>query len=644
MRTTQISYNETLFRQAINIHIVFAARLLATLSCIFVLTPISNALGAQGIRGMRAGDGLKPDEQSVFSQVPREIMRPIVRAVRAIEEGDNNQAVSLLGQILATPMDEDYLVPDLTDNRLDGLNVGLRIKAQQMLASLPEKDLKSYRVRYGTKAKLALAAAIKRGDFDAIAQVMQRYFFTESGFSAAMILGHHHLDAGRPAVAANCFQRVVKTEAAQSIHDPAASVLLATCYVLAEQPERASEALVELKSRRPNGSIRFENRDVRLFNDSEKAIDWLHQLIGQSSLKDLSQVDQWVMFGGNPSRNARSGNGSPLITPNWEVPTINQPDLEAAAKTRLRELIQLGESPIPSLQPLAVGDTIVMRAFDRMVGVDFETGKREWVFPPWDLGNTTDPSSVAESKPAAIPKTPLTERIWQDMLYGQSSSDGNKIFFIPHPGFASEARRRSRRQGIAIPGALGALSKSVVKREFNELTAINVARQGSFEWEVGGETGLAEPQLAKSFFLGPPLPLEGSLYVICQQDEFIKLVVLDSQTGKLQWSQKLMSIEAGVDVSSDENLRLAGVTPSFSNGILVCSTGACALVAIDLSTRSMLWGYQYKSPARSSVARISPNQRASQIILSGVVARVNNHHRRWDSHPYANRRSKHDLC
>jgi hypothetical protein len=40
--------------------------------------------------------------------------------------------------------------------------------------------------------------------------------------------------------------------------------------------------------------------------------------------------------------------------------------------------------------------------------------------------------------------------------------------------------------------------------------------------------------------------------------------------------------------------RLAGATPSFADGVLVCPTSTGVVVAVDLATRALLWGYQYE--------------------------------------------------
>ncbi|MFW5692976.1 MAG: PQQ-binding-like beta-propeller repeat protein, partial [Thermoguttaceae bacterium] len=45
--------------------------------------------------------------------------------------------------------------------------------------------------------------------------------------------------------------------------------------------------------------------------------------------------------------------------------------------------------------------------------------------------------------------------------------------------------------------------------------------------------------------------------------------------------------------------RLSGLSPSYADGILVCPTSAGAVVAVDLATRSLLWGYRYGQSAGS---------------------------------------------
>ena len=57
--------------------------------------------------------------------------------------------------------------------------------------------------------------------------------------------------------------------------------------------------------------------------------------------------------------------------------------------------------------------------------------------------------------------------------------------------------------------------------------------------------------------------------------------------------------------------RLAGLSPSYANGILVCPTGANSVVAVDLATRALLWGYRFKRSVRGD----DPNRQQQLFMM-----------------------------
>ena len=127
----------------------------------------------------------------------------------------------------------------------------------------------------------------------------------------------------------------------------------------------------------------------------------------------------------------------------------------------------------------------------------------------------------------------------------------------------------------------------------NKLAAYDI-HTGKLQWELGGQESLRP---SDTFFLGPPLPLRGQLYVMAEIKDEIRLLALDGATGKLLWSQQLAMVES--NITQDPVRRLAGVSPSYSDGVLICPTGAGCVVAVDLATRSLLWGYIYQPPRRT---------------------------------------------
>ena len=54
-----------------------------------------------------------------------------------------------------------------------------------------------------------------------------------------MLVGRYYLDQGRPLAAALRFERLVASPVAARLYEPELSVLLATCWLLAEMPDRA---------------------------------------------------------------------------------------------------------------------------------------------------------------------------------------------------------------------------------------------------------------------------------------------------------------------------------------------------------------------------------------------------------------------
>src|SRR4029079_3674020 len=85
------------------------------------------------------------------------------------------------------------------------------------------------------------------------------------------------------------------------------------------------------------------------------------------------------------------------------------------------------------------------------------------------------------------------------------------------------------------------------------------------------------------------------LYALAEFAGEIRLVCLDARTGGLDWKQHLaVFTEEPYHITWDRSRRLAGASPSLAEGILVCPTSAGAVVAVDLATRTLRWGYQYR--------------------------------------------------
>ena len=190
--------------------------------------------------------------------------------------------------------------------------------------------------------------------------------------------------------------------------------------------------------------------------------------------------------------------------------------------------------------------------------------------------------------PASMQGILAVGRAWDDSLFGTLSSDGRLVYSIEDAwsnGGSLRARDVFNGRQMARPGGSTA---------FNYLAARDI-RSGKLKWSLGGPNDqFALPQ-AETFFLGPPLPLMGQLYVIGEVKGeirlFVSIPIPEKKRDRVVWSQQLAVVEHGIQ--EDPLRRITGISPSYADGILVCPTSTGALVAVDLATRSLLWGYRY---------------------------------------------------
>ena len=542
--------------------------------------------------------GGEPSYQNVFQPAPSDVRRPLMYAERAIDEGRYSDAALSLGQLLLNesqddPESQDFFLVGTDDSEAAWITQRLKAKTRELIAGLPPQGRQAYERQFGARARALLDDALTQEDNTKLGDVIRRFFHTRAGYEACLLAGRNELARGRPLAAALHLQRLADVPAAVAAFDPELSLLLATCWWYAERPDQAQAILTGLQSRLPQGRVTVGGSEVTIFIDSGHALGWLEELVGPAGGLAVSDTAQWIMHRGNAQRNARTRGSLPMMGFRWLVPTTIERDDEKIVERMARRYRDEGRAAIPALQPLAAGNVIVMRTPGRLLGVDFATGKRMWVWPPWEDDSTDllyrNDTSRFRMAVQGDREMELHQRIWDDDLYGQISSDGQSVFVLAELGFAPTGNLQ--RQAIIVRGGLG-FRHAGESEPSNQLVSLSLPRQGAAQWIVGGESGEDEPRLAGAFFLGPPLPLDGRLYAIAEFDGEIRLVVLDAATGRLEWSQQLAHAENRT-VMVDAGRRLSGATPSYEGGILVCPTSLGAVVAVDVTTRELLWGFQY---------------------------------------------------
>ena len=555
---------------------------------------ISLALLAAGWIGVSAGpassQGLFRPVQSTssaqFLNAPRDVRQHLREAERAIAEQRYSDAVVRLGDLLQrerggdereTSAGQDYFLASEDGRSQSGRRSrSLLQRAREMIGQLPEAALETYELRYGPLARKTLTDAAEQRQWDAVREVRRKYFHTTAGYQASYLLAQHQWLQGHPLAASILLDEVVTTPRAVQILGPSVQVFHATACRLAGR--EVPEVAVAGEQLRVGG-------ETAPWPSGDDLTAWIDEHYGSAVTSVVEPLQQYAMLGGDGDRNGGAAGQMPLSRPRWMLETTASPRQERTLREKASELATGGNLPPPTWMPLRVGPQLLMRTTERLIGVDYRTGKRVWQYPwfssPPPAAEEVELESIGREEDED-PSELLTQRVWNDLPYGQITSDGQRAFLIQDLGEVEVVSFRP----------FGRPAGGPEESSSNTLVALDLATEGKLLWRVGaGEE--ASSSLSDAFFLGPPLPLGDRLYVMAELVGEIALICLDAATGEELWRQQLVAVETG-SVASDPVRRVAGAMPTYHEGLLICPTGAGATVAIDLADRMLRWGVQYE--------------------------------------------------
>jgi outer membrane protein assembly factor BamB len=232
-----------------------------------------------------------------------------------------------------------------------------------------------------------------------------------------------------------------------------------------------------------------------------------------------------------------------------------------------------------------VGDFLVVHTPLGILAIEFETGKRLWL-----------ESSVASAEPSELAGVGAdgSDRVFDDATSGNLASDGRLVFAVevaPESLSSIEAAVGGFGFGRGMGRPPSAWSGG------NVLRAYDLANGGSLRWQFP-ETRRHEQADAidsSTWFSGPPLVAGNELYVLVEEGGEVRLECRTTEDGHVRWQQPLASYDDRETITSSEarSRRLAGLTPSLVDGVVICPLGAGCVVAIDTATRSLLWSHTY---------------------------------------------------
>lgn len=552
----------------------------------------------------------KPPGPSADSHVDtnKKILQALNKAKEALATPESVGAIEFLQERIIDRPDDFFL-----DQELHGT---LKSEARRLLKGLTTDQRRHYELRYKEPARQILAEAKEEQDLDRFGEVARRYFLTESGAEAAYLLGSAHLDQGRALQAAMQFDEIVPD--LRTRWEPAVSLKQAIGWRQAGLPDKALELLVDAKKKYPNARFGLGDRTTGWFDRDATALSWLDQAVRAPTLRSPRGVieEAWMLPRGAAARNGSAMEVSPLWRPLWTTPTLSREEAAEDDRTkrlkteiegsRLRQ--QAASAPavpaaipvaavdvVPPAMPKALADSyssldvVVFRTLSNLRAVHLATGRTLWesilTDPAYERLVESDNPPIAQNNGMTPPlQSFLSQRAWKDLTAGTLSTDGVRVYSVEDVGFVSSyPQYMMTARGIANP---------LAPNDYNRLVAVELDT-GRLQWEVGGPR-LGKGQeltLAGTFFLGPPLAVDGRLYVLGENSGEVMLHVLDSVTGGLEWSQTLAIPEGSIDLVPRR--RMVGISPATSNGVLVCPTDSGLVVGVDPAARRLLWGMKY---------------------------------------------------
>lgn len=559
-----------------------------------------------------AAPGEQSTEPGLFFPSDRSRERELDRAKRLIDDARWSDAAVALDELLVG--DEDAFVVAGTGTTRGSI----RSAAAAAVAALPRPGRDAYQRLFDGRAAKQLAAAIAADDRDEIVAVARRWLNTPAGREAALLSGLTLLESGQPLAAAAWLDRLASLDGAGRF-EPTLSIMRALAASRTGD-EQVAEQLLPAAARRGPSGVRLAGRDLTIPTSEAAAADWLAEHAGGGARGQPGEPGpaEWRQFGGGPARGGVAAATRPLLVPRYRVPLARHPDEARRLEQARSTAADAGEPLLPAGTPLAIGDRVVVQTPLGILAIDFESGRRVWLE---SAVTAADPEPVDAARwPLNPDAAPGGERAFDDLTSGTLASDGRLVFAVESPAAAFTENR------ITVAGfGPGALAMNGEPEMANTLSAYAIA-DGAVRWRLpaAGRRNRGDDEPARRWYLGSPLVVGDDIFILVEEAGDIRVEARAAADGGLRWAQSLATYEDDQTIAAAEARprRLAGLSPAFDAGILVCPIGAGGVVAVDVATRSLLWAHAYErsvEPEAEATRRRWSGGEPVPIIADGRV-------------------------
>ena len=502
-------------------------------------------------------DALKQVSSTALTLVREQsVIQCIELAREAIQRKDFLVAMPLLERVLTEP---NSFVP--IDNMTE---VAAHEEAHRLLIQMPP-DL---RQRLNEPRRLAASRSwetLRVADPIAVEKFVEQFGDLPIGIDALWWIALSHRDHHRNELAAATFLRVSNNSHANQLQRAHALVAAYESLIDARQIVHATRVLEQLKSFDPKQTL-------RLRGESQTLGEWIssHRPDGQSA---DSKTNIATVSTAEEERLLR-----PVLTPVWKQP-LSLP-LDSLIATREQKQREQGVKPISILRPLVTRDLVIVRSLDEIAAVDLASGEPRWTIPVTEFANFPDGFfDHPNVHPPLIDWAQL--RLCADSLFSRMSADARQLYVLQGP----------HREGQPKMGS-GDLLKGYVRQGLSRNTLCSYSlSSGSLNWEIGDSSNNSDDEYGGLVFLSCPLIIDDSLYVVAQRETGLELLAIHPDSGRLSWSLKFGATL--LPIAEDLQRSRVACPITWQDGLLICSTSAGAVVAVDPLIKTIKWAYRY---------------------------------------------------
>ncbi len=550
---------------------------------------------------------------SISMQIDNEIQKNMDRIWNLVANEKWEPAVEDL-QLLLDRKNDGYVQRKNANGDYSEKAVSFRFEANKLLKGMPLEGLKCYEGRFGADAA-GLLDRVKSADATTekrrlLAELMQRYLHTKAGAQALEMVATDCLERGNHQEAALRFKQLLDLKNAEA---PTAQTLLKASLAFARFQDKSINRDDILKSLHDKAA---KENGVKIGKDPVDLLvvkaDQIDEEVLRNFQPTLINQSESPLYRVNPARVGQAVGGAPDLTPSWSVSLLPGDKHKAWVEGQIKKAtdylqgVPAGKNlPVmPGFFPIAANGKIIFRTYSGIYVVNLRKDLGSEERNSW---NTTDGGVEAvredptrqpsvESWKNEFDRTGPHSLIFENSLIGSVSTDGTRAYVVDDlclPPYNGIMMRRGG--GVQPVGGNNPMSQ-------NSLKAYNLESM-KLLWDLGGKEPTHVPALDAlkgGFFIGPPLPLAGKLYVLHEKNNELFLLCLEPKDKDerlppppdLVWAQKLVKTRDGIE--TDFNRRIHAAHLSYGEGMLVCPTNAGAMLGVDLLSHSLVWVNPYR--------------------------------------------------